>query len=136
MSLHPKIFHQARTWTMILRDLVRNPLHFWKACRSLLVICTLEFVEGLLECWILPSFLSCKWGLMYVGSFLSLVASGDEFKANQLQIEHDLLATHLWACRLTINHLNLMSLWIFALLSKLYFVHVDMSNIYIYISSC
>ncbi len=71
---------------------------------------------------------------MYVGSFLSLVASGDEFKANQLQIEHDLLATRLLACRLTINHLiNLMLLCVFALLSKLYFVHVDMSNIYIYI---
>jgi hypothetical protein len=103
-------FHQSRTWTMILRDLVKkmkNPLHFWKACTSLLVICTLEFVvEGLLECfWILPSFLSCKCGLMYVGSFLSLVASGDEFKANQLQIEHDLLVTRLLACWLTINHL-------------------------------
>jgi hypothetical protein len=30
---------------------------------------------------------------MYVESFLSLVASGDEFKANQLQIKHDLFAT-------------------------------------------
>jgi hypothetical protein len=71
---------------------------------------------------------------MYVGSFLSLVASGNEFKANQLQIEHDLLATHLLACWLTINHLiNLMLLCVFALLSKLYFVHVDMTNIYMYI---
>jgi hypothetical protein len=106
-SLHRKIFHQARTWSMILRYLVKrkNPLHFWKACRSPrrhLYSWICWRVVGVL---ILPSFLSCKWGLMYVGSFLSLVASGDKFKANQLQIKHDLLATHLLACRLTINHL-------------------------------
>jgi hypothetical protein len=113
-------------------------LRFWKACRS--SPCHLYSWILLKGCWsvgsFLPSFLSCKWRLMYVGSFLSLVASGDEFKANQLQIKHDLLTTRLLACQLTINHLICMSLWSFALLSKPYFVHVDMSNIYIHFSSC
>jgi len=98
---------------MILRDWVKKKkIHctFEKLVDPSLSFVLLNLLKGLLECWILPSFLSCEWGLMYVGSFLSLVASGDEFKANQLQIEHDLLATHLLACRLTINHLNLMLL--------------------------
>jgi hypothetical protein len=66
---------------------------------------------------------------MYVGSFLSLVASGDEFKANQLQIEHDLFSHQRIGLSINNQPFNLMSLCVFALLSKPYFVHVDMSNI-------